>query len=614
MAKKIYLNIKEAEDLVLKKIIDVPIERKIIDQAKGEYSVNVLYEKGDDVFEYLDHILITMGGIEKIEIPEDEERLFMHHMHVPTGLVNRVPRKYKDVENEGTLELFIDEEEEGISNLIKRFSYIRKGLLFVFGIAQGRSYGEEFTKDAFEWLRQFENISDLEKSILFEIISEGFFPMTVPPAGKFLPDALRRIAWFGHYLFVERSEFKIPEEEFNNARLWLKVLTKKEEKAEIKEALSNVPENMKPYSDFIVGYFFASSFYEECDTDEAFHFELMEYLKNYGVGNNSKLICWAIFFQSIFKSNLDFLYVIPSLRPQQSYLEKSILNLLLPKEFSKPGTLELPELSEKDALTEFFQFTKGSSIRKIEIVDTKNRKDIVKSRLSEEDLNEMIFPETPQTPFLINNTYTWANGKLVLKFHDFNTPLSRLTFIYPESEKSLAQKLKDLKIKHRQVEELFKNKKALLGFLNWQLPKKTSKSANLIKRNDFVLSPVLEAYTWLTQMSFKKFKFDRIIMVLLVDEERDTLLSVEAELLKQNMKTILDRHFGNVIILIKNLRNPSDGEIKRNLEQLLGEYKLEEIELIPDNINEEVLDWVFSISDKYIMEEEVENPYVFLST
>jgi hypothetical protein len=57
----------------------------------------------------------------------------------------------------------------------------------------------------------------------------------------------------------------------------------------------------------------------------------------------------------------------------------------------------------------------------------------------------------------------------------------------------------------------------------------------------------------------------------------------------------------------------SEGEIKRNLKLLLESYSVNDIELINENIDDMILNWILSINNEYVVESKAENYYTLIN-
>ena len=159
--------------------------------------------------------------------------------------------------------------------------------------------------------------------------------------------------------------------------------------------------------------------------------------------------------------------------------------------------------------------------------------------------------------------------------------------------------VKRLEIKNKLVSRLIDtNKKALVGFL-------TSEGYN---------RGLFKVYEWILNNSEKQIDFKTIVIVLLVDYEVEYVQSPEFQQTKLEMEEYCKDKFGNnTSLLVKNRKVKSDGEIKRNLRLLLEDYNVKDIELINENLDDNVRDWILSINNEYVIQSEIENYYTFIN-
>lgn len=585
---KIYINTKEAESLIFNKIILVPESRTILTKTKEIYTVSVIVEESY-LIKYENHILIRLGIVDKFEIPQKEETFFKTHLKVPDGLIELVSRQDKAPSNVANQ---IEYESTNFTNLENEFKAVRKGLLYIYGQLTEGKLGEDYKFNALNWLNNFNKLNNLQVKLIKEIINFKHYPKLEFGEG-YKPDSDQRIFWLGYYLFIQRKEdfASFDEEILGDATLWIKNLIDKTQINEIKKMIQNSPIVLEEHYEFLIGYFLAASYYEETNIGHEFNLSLLKIINDYGLGKNNDIICWAFFFQALFKDFLDYMYVIPSLNQQQFNLEQIALNFCNHEFRLETTEINLSNLKEKEAITEMLQFKEKSKIRKIEIVNYESQMDLIKNNFSEENIIRLALPFISK---LIPNSYIWRNQHFSIQ-PKFNP--SKITYYYDEKDIELKEVFDKLELKHKPLSELFSNKKkVLLGFVDSNASE-----------------GIFSVYKKLFEHTNHNFNFEKIIFINLVDEDKEYIRSIEFNQKKSERETWLNENFGKVDLLIKNKQTKSDIEIKRNLKILLSDYKIEEIELIPDNINQETLNWVFSTSDKYIIESEIENPYIFIN-
>src|SRR5690606_2028251 len=108
--------------------------------------------------------------------------------------------------------------------------------------------------------------------------------------------------------------------------------------------------------------------------------------------------------------------------------------------------------------------------------------------------------------------------------------------------------------------------------------------------------------------------FKEVVIVLMIDKSLEYVQSVEFQREKLDFEAQNRSVFGNNChVLVKNLQNSSDGEIKRNLKHILEKYQPNQIELVDENIDDTILEWMISISNEYILETEIHETYSIIN-
>src|SRR5690606_12957260 len=107
-----------------------------------------------------------------------------------------------------------------------------------------------------------------------------YYPSLEINDGKFHTEAFKRFVWLGrstfHYLEGNKAYSK---EEIEEGRSWLKSFAAKEEVALIKSTIKSAPLVFEDYYEFLLGYYFAASFYEEASVGEGYYFYLQKILE-----------------------------------------------------------------------------------------------------------------------------------------------------------------------------------------------------------------------------------------------------------------------------------------------------------------------------------------------
>lgn len=593
---KIYISLREAENIIFKKIIFIPKNRLEVERAQKNWSVAIFLDNDTIVEVDNEQLAIVAGAVTVFEIPEKEENLFLNHFRVPKGLIKLADRKYRDEKNEKKEINFPDDnsyEEE-----IKIYKYLRKALLYCYNLILNNCISEEFAIESINLINDFNKIENFNFSFIKTIVKNDFYPIKEKNDGNFYPEPVKRFNWLGAYIFNQLPGIKdLSEDDIKETKQWLLNFKDKDDYESLKKSIQNVPNIFFEDFEFIIGYYFAASYFEEAAYENDFHEVLINRLRKVNLHNNTKVIFLGIFFQALFKDKLDFLYVIPSVQKQQYSLEIKLLDLILVNFNLANSDVEIIQLDKKQAIGEFLMLKNGGHITEPEFINKRDLKDILSNNLSENKISNIGVEEDNKLTVssIFKNTCNFNKFNFSLKLKEYPKDV---TFYLMENNK-VGNWLKDLKIKTKPIKKIIdKNKKALVGFL---YPDTYEKS-------------LFKFYEQLISINKQNNPFRTVVIVLLVNEKVEYVQSPEFQNKKIKMEKFCKSKFGNeTTFLVKNEQVESDAEIKRNLKHLLSNYNLEDIELIDENLNENLRNWILSINNQYVIESEIKNMYSFIN-
>ncbi|WP_418637591.1 hypothetical protein [Winogradskyella sp.] len=596
MEQKIYISLKEAEHLVFDKMIIIPQTRLKIEKAQKDWSIR-LFLNTNSIINYNTQMIIVAGAVIKYEVPQKEENLFLNHFRVPKGLMELADRNYRDsiikevneIEFPGGLDL---------SQEIKLFKKIRRGLMCCYSLSLNNTITEGFSNEVLRNINSIIHISNFKKGFIKEIILNDFYPIKERNDGNFYLDAVKRFNWLGAYIFGQFSKTQgAKEEDIIEAKNWFLNFKNKEDSNTIKSVITSVPDVIYEEFEIVIGYYIAASFYEESSIGSDFYVEIINRLNELKLDNNNEVLFWSIFFQAIFKDDLDFLYVLPSIQEQQKGLEYKTLQLLLPEVEIALSNVELIKLDKKTTTIEYLQLKDGGELNNPSFISKEEEKLLLENNLSNNKFLTLGFEYNRDNFF-----YHLFPNKCEVNSTGLNLELmskpSAVTFYIKDTSEAKGW-LKELKIKTKPISKLIdKNKKALVGFLY----------ADTYKKGLF------KVYEWIIQNSEKPIKFKSVVFVLLMDEDAEYVQSPEFQNKKIQMENYCKSIFGNnTTLLVKNLSVKSDGEIKRNLKHLLHNFSVKNIELINENVNDKVRNWILSVNNEYIVESDIKDCYTLLN-
>lgn len=596
---KIYISLNEAESLVFNKVLILERVRQNVVQAQKNWAIAV-FLRNEPIQINADYLLIHSANISQFEIPEKEENLFLSHFKVPKGLYTTKSRNFREDKNKKNI---FDNAIQSIltDDDIVIYKGIRRGLMQCYHLAINDIVSKAFTSEALSLISDFSRWNKFYINFIKTVVTKEYYPSVELNDGKFHTEAFKRFVWLGRntFSYIEKNK-AYSEEEIEEGRLWLRAFSAKEEVALIKSTIKAVPLVLDDYYEFLLGYYFAASFYEEASVGEGYYFYLQQILEQYGLGTNRKVLFWAIFFQSIYKDEMDYLYVISSLQDEQLFIEQSILSAFETGLTVEKVKLSEPVINENDRLKQYVQLVKGGNIKDLKIISIAELRSLYKNNISNSNLKSIGLEKKGLeysmtfSKFIRNSCSLGKNGFTL----NLQNKANAITF-YLSKDSEIESWLKDLKIKSKPINKLIdSSKKILVSFV--EMGKHEGSLLNL--------------YEYLINELHPIELFNEIVIVLMVDESTEIVQSLEFQSYKLKVEQHCKEVFGkNSHVFVKKLQNSSDGEIKRNLKHVLGSYALNQIELVDENINDTILEWVISTNSSYLLESEVQKRYSIIN-
>ena len=112
----------------------------------------------------------------------------------------------------------------------------------------------------------------------------------------------------------------------------------------------------------------------------------------------------------------------------------------------------------------------------------------------------------------------------------------------------------------------------------------------------------------------KSSEIERAVIVLLVDTKKYDIRSLsfgnQVKQVKNDHSTLLGI---DVEVIVKDILLVDDSEVKRYLRNTLKDYKIEEIEVVDENFDNEKASWLLDINSEYFVEKENQNYYSFFN-
>jgi hypothetical protein len=588
---ELLLTLKESEDLIFNRHLILGNHRLDIAKIKDNLSIKVEFSK-DEIILIDGGFILLFSSVTQFEIPEKDFNLFFNHYRIPKGYLKPIKRIVRDKIGKSDLPFF--KKDIDISNYLP----LRSGLVGLYDFTVKNSANDDLKKGFHELISTFNEISDFKSNFLKIVFSSKDFPLLVINMDRFVPDNFYRIVWWGKIIkdnLLGKIE-NIDDSRISEISLWLKSFLNFEN-INYSELLNTKPREFDEEYDFIVGYYIAILNFELIKQNDNFFSELYSNNNFKGKGN---IICWSVFFYSIFNTEIPYLYFISSLRKDIYEIEKISChfgNKNLEYQ-EKSYRFFNYEISKNTIITEYLSLTRNTKNTFIEEIEYSEILPKIKNNLCYENLNNIVFEIEPNyyEQKKINFCFSTKDGFTLGLIKSVN--FENLVF-YCDTEPTTYLYLKLLKGIHvKPINKLINpKKKVLVGFIenNHDTPMMFRLYASLIK-------------------SSKKKLFDKILVVFMVDLDQEKLHSLEFDnFIRQEQIRISDLFNQDIELIIRNKRNPSKVEIKRNINNVLSDYTIHEIEVIDENLDEEKASWIIESGTDYWISKPNQNLSSFLN-
>jgi len=582
---KIYITLKEAENLIFNRFLIVPNERLKVTKAKELFSINILVNSSGLVETHDSNLIILFSAINTFEIPEVEKSLFLNNFFIPAGMIKETARKFKDEASSGMF------KEDEMQENIPFYSSLRNGLT---GIHKELIFNKDentINKVGNDFFGNFQNLTVFKSAIIKGFIADNDFPLLKFDPSNFRADKAYRIAW----LLKNTSDLLVKanpkieqktEEQKANTKEWFSNLLNNDTTKNLTEFIATIPEELKEEQAFIMGYFFVAFNYEELLENPKSTKVILELVP---ADFKEEAYLWAYFFFSVLNKNILRIFFLKSFQNSQVNLEKLALHAALllddkPSDFIFPGLVPL-DLSIENQISELWELKYGIQNANPAVVPANNVMTVFNNTLSPNNINSIgIVANSNFNFFDAFFNMAWMNQKIFAL--ELQNPEA---VFYGETTTENQTFLKKFNIKPKPFAKLLDAKKKVLVVF--------------IGKNKPVLLNFYAACLGDTIQS----QFDKVVCVWLVKESSDEILTPKFSLEKDELKEKIENVFDNKIpieLIVKNLNNPNDSEIKRNCFNALKNYKSTEIEIIHENFDPIRAQWLlhgnteFYIQDK----------------
>jgi hypothetical protein len=587
----IYLSLKEVEDLIFNRIIEIPSNRLLINKAQGLFSVSVKLNEGLLIQRNL-NLIILFSAIRKFEAPEKEKTLFLLHYKIPEGLVTLLSsRMVRDgINNEGKL---FDQTKDNIPK--KEFLYLRSGCVGMYNLTCTFHKNEHILDSVQTVFKLIFEASSFRDILFSGLLTNVGFPIKEVQTQKFVTERYFRVVWLLTILkeSILNISHNIEQDKIENAKKWMRDLLEIDDMSVIYNCLKTIPEVFQDEIDCILGYYFAVTRFEEYKSDKNL---FIHFINNLDYTKKEDLLSWAIFFLSINDDEIPYLYFSPLIQNDIYEIESNVYHFLTSKE--KVSLIKLANInrsfSKEDLIKDYLSLKNGLTNECPEIINENQIETKLSSSLTRDKLRYigLEIDNSNYYDLLDVNSCNSKNGVLDLKLNQ-NVDFGDIIF-YLSKDSKLMEKLKSLKLKTKHLDKLLFNKKVILGFLDL---------------DDFNF--LLRIYS---ELLSKISSVEKIVLISLVKLEPIQVQSLEFDNMYREYQSRITSLFNcKCEFIIRNERNADTQEIKRNLRNAVGEYKLSQIEIIDDNLNVEKKRWIIEATKEYWIEKKDFN-YFSIST
>jgi hypothetical protein len=588
----IYITLKEAENLIFNRFLIIPNSRLKVNKAKELFSINILVNNSGLVEKDDYNFTILFSAINTFEIPEVEKSLFLNNFFIPAGMIREIARKFKDEPTSGMFKE--DEMQEKIpfySNLRNGFTGIYKELIFDKDENTISSIGNNFFKN-------FENLTSFKIAIIKEFIDNNDFPLLKFDPTTFKADRAYRIAWLlkntSAMLVNENKEAdKKTEEQKSSTKEWFKDLLSTVDTNNLPEFRAIIPEELIEEQAFIMGYFFVAFNYEDLLEHPKY---IKTILKLVPANYKEEAYLWAYFFFSMLNKNILRIFFMKSFQNNQINIEKLALNTALSfdnkaHDFTFPGLVAV-NLPLQNQISELWELKYGVQNTNPTIILAKDIMELFSITLSTNNIKNIGIVVDTNFSFLGSFPNVAKMNKKTFELELQNPAANFYGDPTPENQTFL----KKCNIKPKPFSKLIDaKKKVLVVFIGKQKP-------SLLNFYAACLDETIQS------------QFDKVVCVWLVKESSDEILTPKFSLKKDELKQNLEKAFDNKVpveLIVKNLSNPNDTEIKRNCFNALKNYKTNQIEVVHENFDLIQARWLLHGNAEYYIQDRPKCLYAF---
>ena len=564
---KMYLSLDEAERLIFNKILIVPEQRLEIKRAQGPFSVAVTIEDEIPTVEN-ELILIFISGVKKFEISEEDKNVFLNHCNLPLGLLTFKKRKARDVAgDESSFEQISPKVD------IDAYTAIRRAFISIYHQAVRLGINTEESKCFLQHLNSFDDISSFQRQLIVVVLENKCLPSDVMSVRNqnFSSQVFYQWIWWAKFIVNNLLTDVLDEDEIKDHKDWLKLFNP-DDLQDIEVAIANVPEKFESQLSMIVGY-------HQAITTSPLSLSNNEIkstpyrLESLSVEKKSEVVFWRLFFQSLFLDKTDYIY--PTSIIQSDFYDLEVNAYEVAKNISRDSNLtDLKSITvandtEDSFIKSYCALKNGIEKNEVEIVDI----DAAFEKLGDSPL----FGENKdQVGFIFNTSrevVSWSNYIELLNnsFKMYQEHSARSVVYYGDAATDIP-----IKLKRKSLSSIISRKKKVLF--------------GVISHGG--INEIFNIYAHIINNG-RLENIEELLFIWEVDRAATQLHTAFFDEEKRSLKNELEQLFKqDVMLFAKNKNNQNDSEIKRLIRQVIGEYRLSEIEVIDNDFSQEQAQWL----------------------
>jgi len=573
MMTKIYLSHDEVEQLIFKKMLWVSTQRLDIKRAQGLYSVALMIDEQDLHFNN-ETVIVFMSSVHKFEIAEADKNLFLNHYHLPLGLLLLKKRKVRDIaQNPSGQQSKTHINNIELSDKVNSFTAIRRAFVKLFHVAIKSHHGEScLTTNYMTYLNAFEHLTQFQHKLIFAVLSYKKFPEEIVSIKNksFSSTPFYQWVWWGKFLVDNLLNEGLSEMQLAEHKNWLKNFDPDSFQC-VDSTVLNVPFKFEPDFPIIIGYYLAIN--NNFDLTGYNHDSTGNKLKQLNEEYNEEIFFWKQFFQSLFLTQIDYVYPIKNIQYEFYKMEMNVYKIIYGKndldEQAGLHPITLPENSLDTFIKSYHALKDGIDDSEVNIASMEQIHVIFnKSALFGDNRKNagFIFTQPTSKTFLAN--YIQVNDDS-FTLHQSNQ-VDPVVY-YEKNNASLP-----IKVKKKPISSIInREKRVLFGVIT-----------------DENFNDLINMYAYILENSVNH-NINEILFIWLVKKEKSELHSAAFEQEKNVLNNRLDVLFNQKVkVFTKNVNNHNDSEIIRVMKHIVGEYKLKEIEVIDSGFGLEQARWL----------------------